>query len=104
MKRSATDGLAVLTGGAGFIATNVADRLLGDGWRVRLFDNLSRAGVDQNVAWLRAKHGDRVEFVYADVRDGAMLRRTLAGGGGIGRRLRALVAIPLGGPRPGNGG
>jgi hypothetical protein len=31
------------------------------------------------------------------------LRRTLAGGGGLGRRVRGLVAIPLGGPRPGNG-
>ena len=34
----------LITGGAGFVATNVADRLLRDGARVRVFDNLSRAG------------------------------------------------------------
>jgi hypothetical protein len=32
------------------------------------------------------------------------LRSTLAGSGGLRRRLRGLVAIPLGGPRNGNGG
>jgi protein-glutamine gamma-glutamyltransferase len=32
------------------------------------------------------------------------LRRALAGGGGLGRRLRGLVAIPLGGPRARDGG
>ena len=34
--------LALITGGAGFVATNVADRLVLDGWRVRLFDNLRK--------------------------------------------------------------
>jgi NAD(P)-dependent dehydrogenase (short-subunit alcohol dehydrogenase family) len=53
LPRSARPGdIALITGGAGFIATNVADRLLAAGWRVRLFDNLSRAGVEQNVRWL----------------------------------------------------
>ena len=68
MRRPA-DRLALITGGAGFVATNVADRLLQDGWRVRLFDNLSRAGVEQNLEWLQHVHGDRVEFVYGDIRD-----------------------------------
>ena len=34
--------LVLITGGAGFIATNVADQLLRQGCRVRLFDNLAR--------------------------------------------------------------
>jgi GDP-mannose 4,6 dehydratase len=79
MRRIPTNNLAVLTGGAGFIATNVADRLLQDGWRVRLFDNLSRAGVEQNLRWLRETYGERVEFVYGDVRDAAALRNVVAG-------------------------
>ena len=62
-------GLSLITGGAGFVATNVADRLLATGRRVRLFDNLSRGGVEQNVRWLIDRHGDRVEFVRGDVRD-----------------------------------
>jgi CDP-paratose 2-epimerase len=35
----------LITGGAGFIGCNVANRLLGGGQRVILYDNLSRAGV-----------------------------------------------------------
>jgi CDP-paratose 2-epimerase len=46
-------GAALITGGAGFIGTNIAARLLEAGRPVRLFDNLSRAGVDANLRWLR---------------------------------------------------
>jgi len=34
-----------------------------------VFDNLSRAGVERNLAWLRTTHGDRVRAVVADVRE-----------------------------------
>jgi CDP-paratose 2-epimerase len=76
--------LALITGGAGFVATNVADRLLRDGWRIRLFDNLSRAGVERNVEWLKAhgaapRGGGAVELVIGDVRDEAAVRKALAG-------------------------
>jgi CDP-paratose 2-epimerase len=71
--------LALITGGAGFVATNVADRLLRSGARVRLFDNLSRAGVEQNVEWLRAQHGPNVELQFGDVRDPAALRTAVRG-------------------------
>ena len=70
---------ALITGGAGFVATNVADRLLRDGWRVRLFDNLSRPGVEQNVRWLASQHGPRVETRVGDVRDRAALAAAVAG-------------------------
>jgi CDP-paratose 2-epimerase len=59
----------LITGGAGFIGCNVANRLLGGGQRVILYDNLSRAGVQRNVTWLRELHGERVEVVIGDVRD-----------------------------------
>jgi CDP-paratose 2-epimerase len=79
-------GLALITGGAGFIATNVADRLLRDGWRVRLFDNLSRAGVERNIAWLQethpgnSTHGEpSVDFVLGDIRDAKAVRSAVAG-------------------------
>jgi CDP-paratose 2-epimerase len=85
-------GVALITGGAGFIATNVADRLLSEGWRVRLFDNLSRPGVEQNVRWLVARHGARVEPLVADVRDRAALAAALTG---VARvfHLAAQVAV-----------
>jgi CDP-paratose 2-epimerase len=76
---SGTDGVVLITGGAGFIATNVADRLLRAGHRVRLFDNLSRAGVTQNINWLRHEHGDRVEVQVGDVRDAAALKAAVCG-------------------------
>ena len=65
---------ALITGGAGFVATNVADRLLREGATVRLFDNLSRPGVEQNIRWLKEEHGGRVELVVGDVRDAAAVR------------------------------
>lgn len=59
----------VVTGGSGFIGSNLADSLLHDGEDVIVLDNLGRPGVDQNLAWLRQQHGSRVHPVLADVRD-----------------------------------
>lgn len=64
----------LITGGAGFIGTNLADKLLSEGETVLLFDNFSRPGVEQNAEWLKSKHGDRVQIEEGDVRD----RKTLA--------------------------
>jgi CDP-paratose 2-epimerase len=69
----------VITGGAGFIGTNLADRLLCDGRRVRLLDNLSRPGVERNLEWLRAQHGERLAVEIADVRDAAAVRKAVRG-------------------------
>ncbi|MCW2237123.1 SDR family NAD(P)-dependent oxidoreductase [Azospirillum canadense] len=68
-KRGSSRGDCVLiTGGAGFIGCNLAHRLASDGHKVLILDNLSRAGVEQNLAWLQATHGDRVEAIVADIR------------------------------------
>ena len=67
----------LITGGAGFVGCNLADRLLRDGGRVLVFDNLSRPGVERNLAWLRATHGDRVSFIEGDVRDRAAVTRAV---------------------------
>ena len=73
-------GKAVLiTGGAGFIGTNLADALASSGRRVRVLDNLSRPGVERNLAWLEETHGDRILFEKADVRDPAAVRRAMRG-------------------------
>jgi len=79
LRTPADTGLSLITGGAGFIATNVADRLLQQGRRVRLFDNLSRPGVEENLHWIRGQYGDRVEFVRGDIRDEAAVRRAVRG-------------------------
>ena len=69
--------LAVVTGGAGFVGTNLVHRLVEEGMRVRVVDSLARPGVDRNVRWLVRRHGDRVEVEVADVRDRFALRRAL---------------------------
>lgn len=59
----------VITGGAGFIGSNVADYYLSRSNNVTLFDNFSRPGAEQNLAWLESRHGSRLKVVRADIRD-----------------------------------
>ena len=57
----------LVTGGAGFIGSNVVDRFLADGHEVAVLDNLS-SGPRANVS-------ARARFFEADVRDAAAVRR-----------------------------
>lgn len=83
---------ALITGGIGFIGTNVADRLLREGKDVVLFDNMGRAGVEENLEWLRHEHGDRVKFVNGDVRDYAAVEKAMRGADVV-FHLAAQVAV-----------
>ena len=77
MKR---DGRPILiTGGAGFIGSNLADRLAGMGHRVIVYDALARAGVERNLAWLNMRHGRSITHVAGDVRDEDELARAVSG-------------------------
>jgi CDP-paratose 2-epimerase len=74
-----SDGRPILiTGGAGFIGSNLADRLAGEGHRVIVYDALSRPGVERNLAWLNMRHGRYVTHIAGDVRDEDELRRAAA--------------------------
>jgi CDP-paratose 2-epimerase len=78
VKSSITRGIpALITGGAGFIGTNLADRLLRAGHSVTVLDTLSRPGVERNVRWLRQTHGRRVQIEIADIRDQRAVRRAV---------------------------
>ncbi|HEX2494257.1 MAG TPA: SDR family NAD(P)-dependent oxidoreductase [Steroidobacter sp.] len=68
----------LITGGAGFIGVNLAARLLKSGMHVRVFDSLARPGSEENIAWLEDRHPERLEFVRADVRDPAAVKRAAA--------------------------
>ena len=63
----------LVTGGAGFIGSNLADRLAEKGHRVIVYDALARPGVERNLSWLEQRHGDRVERIVADIRDAERL-------------------------------
>lgn len=71
--------LLLVTGGAGFIGSNLADRLAGLGHTVRVFDALARPGVEENLAWLQLRHGPRIEATVADIRDRAAVVEAAAG-------------------------
>jgi len=59
----------LITGGAGFIGSNLADRLAGEGQSVIVYDALSRPGVERNLAWLRERHGNKINAIIGDIRD-----------------------------------
>src|SRR5690348_726601 len=77
--RARAERTVLITGGSGFIGTNLAHRIASSGRRVRLLDNLSRPGVEHNLNWLRETHGDRISIEVADVRDLLAVRRAVAG-------------------------
>ncbi|MBV9586682.1 MAG: GDP-mannose 4,6-dehydratase, partial [Alphaproteobacteria bacterium] len=82
----------LITGGAGFVGSNLADRLLRKGRRVRIVDSLARPGSEANLRWLLAQHRSRLQVDVADVRDGARLRAALADVGTV-FHLAAQVAV-----------
>jgi CDP-paratose 2-epimerase len=70
---------SLITGGAGFIGTNLADHLLREGRSVRILDDLSRPGVEDNLDWLTREHGDRLEVIVGNVTDAGVVRGALRG-------------------------
>jgi len=66
--------LYLITGGAGFIGSNLADALVRDGERVRIFDDFS-SGRIENLAAIR----DQVEIIEGDLRDYDEVKRAMRG-------------------------
>jgi CDP-paratose 2-epimerase len=71
------DRPVLITGGAGFIGTNLAESFLREGREVVVVDNLSRAGVEENLAALIEAHGSRVHPVPLDLRDARSVRAAM---------------------------
>jgi UDP-glucose 4-epimerase len=76
----------LVTGGAGFIGSHIAEALLAEGHAVRVLDNLS-SGHEENL------DGLAVEFVRGDIRDLAAVRAAAAGVDGVFHEA-ALVSVP----------
>ena len=92
MRRSRDTRPMLVTGGAGFIGCNIADRFAGEGHEVIVFDALSRPGVERNLQWLRDRHGSRIVGVIGDVRDENAVARVASDVKGV-FHMAAQVAV-----------
>ena len=68
----------LITGGAGFIGSHLADELLNNGYQVRLLDNLCEQVHGKNCR-RPAYLNPQVELVRGDVRDAAKVKEALQG-------------------------
>ncbi len=66
----------MITGGCGFLGSNLALEVLRCGEELAVFDNLSRVGSAKNLAWLK-KQGD-IHFIHGDIRDPFALEKNVA--------------------------
>jgi len=84
----------LVTGGAGFIGSHIAEALVRRGERVRVLDNLS-TGHLSNMDGFR----DRIEFVEGDLIDGNLVAEVVDGVDCIFHEA-ALASVPLSVERP----
>ncbi|MBV9590301.1 MAG: SDR family NAD(P)-dependent oxidoreductase [Hyphomicrobiales bacterium] len=82
----------LVTGGAGFIGSNVSDRLAREGHHVLVLDSLARKGTELNANWLTETHPDRITLITSDIRDSTALRQAVAEAGAV-FHFAAQVAV-----------
>ncbi len=82
----------LVTGGAGFIGSNLADRLAREGHEVIVLDCLARKGAELNADWLKLNHAGRITLVASDIRDSTAVRQAVAQAGAI-FHFAAQVAV-----------
>ncbi|MDR2692665.1 MAG: GDP-mannose 4,6-dehydratase [Chitinispirillales bacterium] len=57
----------LITGGCGFLGSNLADYAISQNFCLTVFDNLSRFGSSENLAWLKSR--GEFTFVHGDIRN-----------------------------------
>ena len=86
------NSLFLITGGAGFIGSNLCEAILSMGHRVRVLDNLS-TGYAKNIARFRDK--PQFEFVEGDSRDAELCNRVCEGVDYVLHHAAAVYNGPL---------
>lgn len=87
---------AFITGGAGFIGSQIAEAVCSRGGRVIVLDNLSLGSL-KNLAW--RKSGDALDFVDGDIRDTELLGKLLPGCDAVFHHS-ALPSVPMSVEKP----
>lgn len=59
----------LITGGCGFVGSNLAYSLLQEGEEVTVLDNLSRHGSEKNLAWLQGLNNRKFKYIQGDTRN-----------------------------------
>src|SRR4051812_21558632 len=92
----------VVTGGAGFIGSNLAAAYLRDGCRVTVLDSLYRPGTKLNLHWLESlARPEQLTFVNGDVRDAALVHQVVgASDVGLVFHFAAQTAVTTSIPKP----
>lgn len=85
-------GPVLITGGAGFLGTNIAAALARRGEEVVIFDNLTREHVERNIAWLKDSFCNQIHVTVADVRNANAVADAVAGVSAV-IHLAAQVAV-----------
>src|SRR4051794_9278841 len=91
-KNDQSSGYVLVTGGAGFIGTNLVRRLAESGRDVLVLDNFSRTGVERNALWLTSHVPGRVRVVQGDVRDAQAVASWVRGAASV-FHFAAQVAV-----------
>jgi UDP-glucose 4-epimerase len=81
----------LVTGGAGFIGSHIVDRLLDEGIKVRVLDNLS-TGDKKNLTYHKNK--EKIQFIQGDIRDLDLVKEAIKGVDAVFHEA-ALVSVNL---------
>ena len=65
----------LITGGCGFLGSNIASEVLKQGHELVVFDSLYRFGSYQNLEWLKTQ--GEFEFIHGDIRNTNDVERTI---------------------------
>ena len=81
----------LVTGGAGSIGSHLVDRLIGNGYKVRVIDDLS-TGEKQNLA--HHKNTESFQFIEGDIRDYNLVKKCVKDVDAVFHEA-ALVSVTL---------
>jgi CDP-paratose 2-epimerase len=82
----------LMTGGAGFIGSNLTAHFVRAGHTLTIFDNFSRRGSEANLAWLKESFGDEIAVIRGDVREAEAIAEAARGQAAI-CHLAGQVAV-----------